>query len=151
MQLHATSTLRFSPLLVIKDCGRSDESAKVTTSQEGDYFGENALLRDEPRTATIQASLGSRRCAGVYIYIYVYIFIYTYVYIVYVYIYIHVHVCVWYGMVRYGMVWYGMVWYGRAWHGMAWYGMAVSGLYLNNYMSAMHLQCFAATSVAYLL
>lgn len=27
----------------------------------------------------------------------------------------------------------------------------VSGLYLNNYMPAMHLQCFAATSVAYLL
>ena len=67
---------------------RSDESAKVTKSQEGDYFGENALLRDEPRTATIQASLGSRNCAGIYLYR---CMMYVMSIVVCVYIYTHTH------------------------------------------------------------
>mmetsp|Transcript_56408 Transcript_56408/g.160127 ORF Transcript_56408/g.160127 Transcript_56408/m.160127 type:complete len:763 (+) Transcript_56408:53-2341(+) len=38
------------------ECNVSVDDAAVAKLKAGDYFGENALLRDEPRTATITAS-----------------------------------------------------------------------------------------------
>jgi cGMP-dependent protein kinase len=48
--------IRSGEAVVLVDEGHGGKPKQVNTVREGDYFGENALLHDEPRNATIKAS-----------------------------------------------------------------------------------------------
>jgi len=48
--------IRSGEAVVLVDEGHGGKPKQVNTVKEGDYFGENALLHDEPRNATIKAS-----------------------------------------------------------------------------------------------
>jgi len=48
--------IRSGEAVVLIDEGNGGKPKQVNTVREGDYFGENALLHDEPRNATIKAA-----------------------------------------------------------------------------------------------